>query len=122
MEVNPNFSANAKNDFNLVARAKDGDQKAYAELMQRYKDSIYFMALKMVNNKDDAMDLTVETFGKAFENLEKYKPDFAFSTWLFRIATNNCIDFIRKKRLNVVSLNTLTDQDGEERNFEVRSE
>lgn len=122
MEINPNFSANAKNDFHIVSRAKEGDQKAYAELMQRYKDSIYFMALKMVNNKDDAMDLTVETFGKAFENLGKYKPDFAFSTWLFRIATNNCIDFIRKKRLNVVSLNSLTDQDGEERQFEVRSE
>lgn len=122
MEINPNFSANAKNDFLIVSRAKEGDQKAYAELMQRYKDSIYFMALKMVNNKDDAMDLTVETFGKAFENLGKYKPDFAFSTWLFRIATNNCIDFIRKKRLNVVSLNSLTDQDGEERQFEVRSE
>lgn len=122
MEVNPNFSPNAKNDFKVVFRAKEGDQKAYAELMQRYKDSIYFMALKMVNNKDDAMDLTVETFGKAFENLDKYKPDFAFSTWLFRIATNNCIDFIRKKRLNVVSLNTLTDQDGEERQLEVRSE
>jgi len=122
MEINPNFSDNAKNDFHIVSRAKEGDQKAYAELMQRYKDSIYFMALKMVNNKDDAMDLTVETFGKAFENLGKYKPDFAFSTWLFRIATNNCIDFIRKKRLNVVSLNSLTDQDGEERQFEIRSE
>jgi len=119
MEVNPNFSANARNDFNLVSRAKDGDQKAYAELMQRYKDSIYFMALKMVNNKDDAMDLTVETFGKAFENLEKYKPDFAFSTWLFRIATNNCIDFIRKKKLNVVSLHTLSEEDGEEKHMQV---
>jgi len=122
MEVNPNFSANARNDFNLVSRAKDGDQKAYAELMQRYKDSIYFMALKMVNNKDDAMDLTVETFGKAFENLEKYKPDFAFSTWLFRIATNNCIDFIRKKRLNVVSLHTLSEEDGEEKHMQVRAD
>ncbi|SDM10850.1 RNA polymerase sigma-70 factor, ECF subfamily [Daejeonella rubra] len=122
MEINPNFSANARNDFNLVSRAKDGDQKAYAELMQRYKDSIYFMALKMVNNKDDAMDLTVETFGKAFENLEKYKPDFAFSTWLFRIATNNCIDFIRKKRLNVVSLHTLSEEDGEEKHMQVRAE
>lgn len=122
MEVNPNFSQNAKNDFNVVCRAKEGDQKAYAELMQRYKDSIYFMALKMVNNKDDAMDLTVETFGKAFENLEKYKPEFAFSTWLFRIATNNCIDFIRKKRVNVVSLHTITDDDGDEKQFEVRSD
>lgn len=122
MEINPNFSANAKNDFNLVCRAKDGDQKAYAELMQRYKDSIYFMALKMVNNKDDAMDLTVETFGKAFENIEKYKPDFAFSTWLFRIATNNCIDFIRKKRLNVVSLQTLSEEDSDDRQLQVASD
>lgn len=122
MEINPNFSPNARNDFKLVCKAKDGDQKAYAELMHRYKDSIYFMAVKMVNNKDDAMDLTVETFGKAFENIEKYKPDFAFSTWLFRIATNNCIDFIRKKRLNVVSLQTLSEDDGEEKQFQVRSD
>jgi RNA polymerase sigma factor (sigma-70 family) len=122
MEINPNFSANAKNDFMLVIRAKDGDQKAYAELMQRYKDSIYFMALKMVNNKDDAMDLTVETFGKAFENIEKYKPDFAFSTWLFRIATNNCIDFIRKKRLNVVSLQSLSEEDKDEKQLQIASD
>ncbi|MGX5687900.1 RNA polymerase sigma factor [Arcticibacter tournemirensis] len=121
MEVNPSFSANAVNDFNLVIRAKEGDQKAYADLMQRYKDSIYFMALKMVNNKDDAMDLTIETFAKAFENIEKYKPDFAFSTWLFRIATNNSIDFIRKKRINMVSIHTLTD-DGEERQLEIKSD
>ncbi|MDP3468379.1 MAG: sigma-70 family RNA polymerase sigma factor [Daejeonella sp.] len=120
--MNPNFSANARNDFLLVIRAKDGDQKAYAELMQRYKDSIYFMAIKMVNNKDDAMDLTVETFGKAFENIEKYKPDFAFSTWLFRIATNNCIDFIRKKRLNVVSLQTLSEDDKDEKQLQIASD
>lgn len=122
MEVNPNFSANALNDFNLVGKAKEGDQKAYAELMQRYKDSIYFMALKMVNNKDDAMDLTVETFGKAFENIEKYKPDFAFSTWLFRIATNNCIDFIRKKRISLISINSMVDDDGDDRPLQIKSD
>lgn len=122
MEVNPNFSANARNDFNLVAKAKEGDQKAYAEIMQRYKDSIYFMALKMVNNKDDAMDLTVETFAKAFENLDKYKSEYAFSTWLFRIATNNSIDFIRKKRLNVISLDTLFEEEGEDKYLQVRAE
>jgi RNA polymerase sigma factor (sigma-70 family) len=76
----------------------------------------------MVNNKDDAMDLTVETFGKAFENIEKYKPDFAFSTWLFRIATNNCIDFIRKKRLNVVSLQTLSDEDRDDKQLQIASD
>jgi len=98
MEVNANFTENAKNDFHLVQKAREGNQKAYADLMHRYKDSIYFMVLKMVNNKEDAMDLTVETFAKAFEKLDKYQPDFAFSTWLFRVATNNCIDFIRKKK------------------------
>jgi RNA polymerase sigma factor (sigma-70 family) len=122
MEVNPNFSANARNDFNLVAKAKEGDQKAFAEIMQRYKDSIYFMALKMVNNKDDAMDLTVETFAKAFENLNKYKPEYAFSTWLFRIGTNNSIDFIRKKRLNIISLDTLFEEEGDDIFMQVRAE
>ena len=122
MEVNPNFSANAKNDFSLITRAKEGDQKAYAELMQRYKDSIYFMALKMVNNKDDAMDLMVETFAKAFENIDKYKPDFAFSTWLFRISTNNCIDFIRKKKLKVISMDSMVDDEGDDRPLQIKSE
>lgn len=122
MEINPNFSDNAKNDILLVMRAKDGDQKAYAELMQRYKDSIYFMALKMVNNKDNAMDLTVETFGKAFENIDKYKPDFAFSTWLYRIATNNCIDFIRKKKLNLVSINGMVDDEGDDMPLQIKSD
>jgi RNA polymerase sigma-70 factor (ECF subfamily) len=122
MEVNANFSDNAKNDFNLVIKAKEGDQKAYADLMHRYKDSIYFMALKMVNNKEDAMDLTVETFAKAFEKLDKYQPEFAFSTWLFRVGTNNCIDFIRKKKLNTTSINGMVDDDGDERPLQIKSD
>lgn len=120
--VNPNFSENAKNDYNLVVNAKEGCQRAYAELMHRYKDAIYFMVLKIVNNKDDAMDITVSTFAKAFENLEKYKPDFAFSTWLFRIATNGSIDFIRKKRIITTSISDATNEDGEERVLEFRSQ
>jgi len=62
------------------------------------------MLLKMVNNKNDAEDLTIEAFGKAFKNIEQYTPNYAFSTWLFKIATNNCIDFIRKKKANVISI------------------
>lgn len=122
MEVNANFSDNAKNDFKLVGKAREGDQKAYADLMHRYKDSIYFMALKMVNNKEDAMDLTVETFAKAFEKLDKYQPEYAFSTWLFRVATNNCIDFIRKKKLNTTSINAMVDEDGDDRPMQIKSD
>lgn len=122
MEINPNFSDNAKNDFSLVEKAKEGNQKAYAELMQRYKDSIFFMVLKMVNNKDDAMDITVTTFAKAFENLEKYRPDYAFSTWLFRIATNGSIDFIRKKKISTTSIDSMGYDGGEDKVFEIKSD
>ena len=104
MEINPNLSDKAQQDFLLVEKAKKGDQQAYAELLGRYRDSIFFMLLKMVNNSSDAEDLTIEAFGKAFKNIQQYTPNFAFSTWLFKIATNNCIDFIRRKRGNLISL------------------
>jgi RNA polymerase sigma factor (sigma-70 family) len=122
MEVNTNFTENAKNDFHLVVKARQGDQKAYADLMVRYKDSIYFMILKMVNNKEDAMDIMVETFAKAFEKLDKYQPDYAFSTWLFRVATNNCIDFIRKKKLNTMSIHGMMDEDGDEMPLQIKAD
>jgi RNA polymerase sigma-70 factor (ECF subfamily) len=62
------------------------------------------MLLKMTNNPNDADDLTIEAFGKAFKNLHQYTPNFAFSTWLFKIASNNCIDFIRKKKKSTFSI------------------
>ena len=73
MEVNQSIhSDKALYDMELVERAKKGDQKAYARLLSRYRDSIYFMLLKMVGNKVDAEDLTIEAFGKAFRNIELY--------------------------------------------------
>lgn len=97
-EVNLKLSEKARQDYALVQEALEGDEKAFARLLFRYKDAIYFMLLKMVNNKSDAEDLTLEAFGKAFKNLHQYSPGFAFSTWLFKIASNNCIDFLRKQR------------------------
>jgi RNA polymerase sigma factor (sigma-70 family) len=88
-----NLSDKARYDFDLVQSALEGDEEAFARLMVKYKDTIYFMLLKMVNNKSDAEDLTLEAFGKAFKNLYQYSPNYAFSTWLFKIASNNCIDF-----------------------------
>lgn len=103
MDVNK-FSPRAQEDLDLVELAKKGDQVAFGKLMQRYRESIFFMVLKMVHNRDDAEDLTLEAFGKAFSNISNYSADYAFSTWLFKIATNNCIDFIRKKRLQTTSI------------------
>jgi RNA polymerase sigma factor (sigma-70 family) len=119
-----NLSDKALYDYKLVKRAlEDVDQKAYAELMGRYRDSVYYMLLKMVNNKDDAEDLTVEAFGKAFKRLSQYTPNFAFSTWLFRIATNNCIDFIRRKRKNTFSIDQpMEDDEGGEMVMDLKSD
>ena len=72
--------------------------------MNRYRHSVYHAMFKMVNNRDDADDLTIEAFGKAFNKLPSYAPNYAFSTWLFKIAINNCIDHIRKKRLKTYSM------------------
>lgn len=109
MEITGGLSDKAKNDLLLVEEAKKGNEKAFASLMNRYRDSIYYMLLKMVNNASDAEDLTIEAFGKAFRSLDTYTPKFAFSTWLFKIATNNCVDFIRKKQLSPTPLDHLQD-------------
>ncbi|MDR2979229.1 MAG: sigma-70 family RNA polymerase sigma factor [Bacteroidales bacterium] len=94
----PHLTEKAQRDYVLVMDAlQNGNQKAYADLMKHYREPLYYMLLKMVKNPNDAEDLTIEAFGKAFRNLDKYTKDFAFSTWLFRIAVNNCIDFIRKR-------------------------
>jgi RNA polymerase sigma-70 factor (ECF subfamily) len=110
MEMTHDLSEKAKSDLLLVEQARNGNEKAFATLLHRYRDSIYFLLLKMVNNASDAEDLTIEAFGKAFRSLDTYTPNFAFSTWLFKIATNNCIDFIRKKQ----SSPSLIDQGQEE--------
>ncbi len=107
MELNKNFSDKALEDFRLIDRATiENDEQAYADLLKRYKKPVYHMILKMVRNVDDAEDLTIEAFAKAFKNLKRFKKDYTFSTWLFRIATNNAIDFIRKKKLETLSLDT----------------
>lgn len=104
MEIGNNLSEKGKKDLGIVERAKEGEQAAYAELMDRYREPVYYMLLKMVKNTDDAEDLTIEAFGKAFNRLGQYSPSYAFSTWLFKIASNNCIDFIRKKRVYLTSM------------------
>jgi len=116
------LSEKAQKDLIFVERAIKGDQSAYAFLMERYRESIYFTMLKMVNNTDDADDLTIEAFGKAFNRLEQYSPTYAFSTWLFKIASNNCIDFIRKKRIKVTSMDSgIKTDDGDVLYFDAKS-
>jgi RNA polymerase sigma-70 factor (ECF subfamily) len=121
MEINPNLSDKAIKDLGLVEAASAGNQQAYADLMNRYHDSVYYMLLRMVRNKSDADDLTIEAFGKAFKNIHQYTPQFAFSTWLFKIATNNCIDFLRKKKTKTISIELQSD-DGSETQMAIPSD
>ncbi len=122
MEIGEHLSDKGKKDLGLVEKAKNGDQAAYAELMDRYRESVYFMLLKMIKNSDDAEDLTIEAFGKAFNRLEQYSPSYAFSTWLFKIASNNCIDFIRKKRVYLTSMDhAYANSDGDSVRIDVES-
>lgn len=121
MEQPDKLSSKAQQDFLLVQAALNNDEKAFNQLLSRYKDAIYFMLLKMVNNKSDAEDLTLEAFGKAFKNLHQYSPNYAFSTWLFKIASNNCIDFLRKKRGVHLTIENNQEENENEQSIKLKS-
>jgi RNA polymerase sigma-70 factor (ECF subfamily) len=121
MEINENFSEKAKKDFELVTRAKTGDETAYTAIMTRYREPIYYLVFKMIRNESDAEDISIEAFEKAFKKLDQYTPQYAFSTWLFRIATNHCIDFIRKRKLKTTSIDEAI-EDGSGNSWSVQIE
>jgi RNA polymerase sigma factor (sigma-70 family) len=98
MEINPNLTGKSLRDFRLVQSALAGNQRAYGQLLESYYDVVYKKMLRMTTDTFDADDLTIEAFSKAFSKLSQYTPDFAFSTWLFRVATNNCIDYLRRHK------------------------
>ena len=91
-------------DSQLVERCLRGEQKAYRELLEKYRRSVYGIVRRMVPNDEDARDLSHEAFIRAFKNLEKFDPERSFSNWLFRIATNLCIDHPRRRKLKTVPL------------------
>ena len=115
MVDNNHLSEKAKEDLILVKRAQaNGDPRAFNQLMARHRDPIYFMLKEKVNgDKELAKELTIEALGKAFNKLHSYTPKFAFSTWLYSIAKNNLIDYLRKKKLPTVSLSNIFDSDEE---------
>lgn len=95
---------NIAEDHDLVRRALEDDQAAYTRLREKYWGSLNAMLYRMVRSHEDAEDLTQEAFIKAFRSLGSFNFSYAFSTWLYRIASNNCIDYLRKKRLKTVSM------------------
>ncbi|MCD1260394.1 RNA polymerase sigma factor SigW [Paenibacillus athensensis] len=88
----------------LAKLARNGDRGAFAELVELYKDKIYYLAYRMLGNKHEAEDAVQETFLRVYTNLHKYDENQKFSTWIFRIGTNLCIDKLRRRKHNAYSL------------------
>lgn len=91
-------------DSELLKLALQNDQRGFTGLMEKYQRAIYNLVYKLVDNQQDSEDITIETFAKAFDNIHTYSNQFAFSTWIFKIASNTAIDFLRKKRIQKIPI------------------
>ena len=104
----------SKEDRTLVERCLRGDEKSFEELLEKYKNPVFSICLRMVRNHTDAEDLAQDVFIRTFSVLDRYDPSYPFSSWLFRIASNLCIDYLRKKRGTYVYLDEpIEGKDGE---------
>ncbi len=110
-------------DYQLVCDARDrGNNRAYADLMATYREPLYLLLLRMTHNTTMASDLTVDTFSKAFCQLHRYAPTGSFSSWLFSIGVNTYIDYLRRRRMDTVSLNSMQrNGDGEFIEYQIPS-
>lgn len=110
---------NREQEAAIVRRVLDGDVNAFETLVREYEKNVYNIALRMVNNSEDASDMTQEAFIKAYNSLPNFRGDSKFSVWLYRLTTNICIDFLRSRgRRPTVSL-TAADEDEEPQELDV---
>lgn len=114
-----NTDSSRTEDVKLIKKALAKDQSAYDKLMKKYYNLIYNLVYRMIYKKEDAEDLTQEAFIKAFNSLHKFDNQFAFTTWLFKIATNNCIDYLRKKKLSTFSIDKEIDSEEDDLKIEI---
>ena len=109
----------ALQDELLIRRAQRGDADAFEQLLLEHQKNVYNLCYRMAGNPDDAMDLSQETFLRAWRCLDQYQFASAFSTWLYRLCSNICIDFLRKRRRQQTVPLTFEDADGEEQTYAV---
>ena len=95
---------NTLTDQEVVLLARGGQERAYRELVRRYERPIFSLLYRMVRDRELAEDLSQETFVKALNAIESYRPEYKFSSWLFKIANNAAIDHLRRRELDTLSL------------------
>jgi RNA polymerase sigma-70 factor (ECF subfamily) len=113
------ISSSKLEDQRLIKEALSGSQEAFDRLMKKYYSFIYKLIFRMIKKEEDTEDLTQEAFIKAFNSLSKFDNQFAFSTWLCKIATNNSIDYIRKRKLHTISIDKEFEGEDEDIKFEI---
>lgn len=106
-----NLKNEVLSDEELVELAKNNDQRAFNQLMEKYKPIIFREVISKVGNRDLAEDLSIEALAKAFTQIHKYQPDYKFSTWLKRVTMNHVIDYMRKKKLATTSIDQYAETD-----------
>ena len=111
-----------RSDLKLIRRCKRGEEEAFGKILERYRGPIYNLCYRMARNPEDARDLAQEVFIKVFSLLDRFDENYAFSSWLFRIATNHCIDHLRRNRLRFLSLERDGGHDDEEAEIQVEDE
>jgi RNA polymerase sigma-70 factor, ECF subfamily len=109
-------------DSRLIQQAIRGDDLAYRRLMEKYHDAIFNFIFRMVHDREQVEDLAQEAFIKAFSSLKSFNEEYAFSTWLYKIATNNCIDYIRKRKPQMYSIDKPIDSKDSDMAFELPDE
>ena len=121
--MSSNLTEKGERDLKLINRAlESGDPAAYSELLKLYRDPLYFMLYEKVSDQELAKDLTIEALGKAFKKLHLYTPEYTFSTWLFTVARNHCIDYLRKRKLPTISIDKMMlNEDGKRTSFDLIS-
>ncbi len=100
----PKAELAARSDQEIVALARAGEEAAYRELIRRYERPLFSLLYRMVRDRELAEDLAQETFVKALNAIESYRPEFKFSSWIFKIANNAAIDHLRRRELDTLSL------------------
>ncbi len=120
MKIRDKASENSKaEDLKHINAAINGDQDAFAWLMKKYKGPLQNLIFRMVSEKSEIEDLVQEVFIKAFNSLRNYNQEFAFSTWIYRIAINNTIDYLRKRKLETFSIDSDDEDDEDKPKFEI---